>query len=54
MALVVDDAEEEKKIAIELEINKEVESRTVNSKPVNQHIVEPKETIFRSFKKSTM
>ena len=51
VALVVDAAEEEKKIAIELEINKEVESAIIEKKDVNQHIVEPKETIFGLSKK---
>ena len=50
-ALVVDAAEEEKKIAIELEINKELESAIVENKVVNQHVVEPKETIFGLSKK---
>ena len=51
VALVVDAAEEEKKIAIELEINKEVEGATVERKDVNQHVVGPKETIFGLSKK---
>jgi LysM repeat protein len=50
-ALVVDDAEEEKKIAIELEINKELENAFVENKAGTQHIVEANETIFGLSKK---
>lgn len=52
VASVNNDAEEDKKIAIELEINKELESTSVESESdVIQHIVEPKETIFGLSKK---
>ena len=51
VGLVVDDAEEEKKIAIELEINKELESAIVENKTGTQHIVEANETIFGLSKK---
>ena len=51
VALVVDAAEEEKKIAIELEINKELENAFVENKAGTQHIVEANETIFGLSKK---
>ena len=52
VVLVNNDAEEDKKIAIELEINEELESTSVESESgVIQHIVEPKETIFGLSKK---
>ncbi|MBK9224316.1 MAG: LysM peptidoglycan-binding domain-containing protein [Flavobacterium sp.] len=51
VGLVVDDAEEEKKIAIELEINKELENAFVENKAGTQHIVEANETIFGLSKK---
>jgi len=51
VVLINNDAEEDKKIAIELEINKEFESTSIESEAVIHHIVEPKETIFGLSKK---